>query len=609
MKNRVISRLLAGLACSMAFPLAAPAFAQDITVEEDDYPEAELSVVVTASLRQGGAQDIGHFRSIALGSDAIPRTESLTVEGLLGGHDLTLPAKQACQQMFCLTSAAMPAALPGRPDDRLFIGLGFDSNIDANKWTNEPLSVMAVVDRSGSMDGTPMAHVKAALHQMVEELGDKDRLGITIYGTESLVHLEPTAVKSNKAQLHKAIDDIEINGSTNMEAGLRLGYDAAFAEAEQFKGKVRMMLFTDEQPNTGDTDPASFMGMAAEASQRGIGLTTIGVGVQYDGELAADIGSVRGGNLFFLMNGDDARTLFKREFRNMVSEVAHDVTISMTPRSGYSVSGIFGVPDALMTDGEDGTINVTIPTAFLSSKGGGIYVALGKASGESFLPAERIDDGKALMQVSLGYVSALDGAKGSDRLSIDAPAGSAPQNLRKAQMLVDQYLVMKDAADLYHEKGEAKQAFAMLDGLEKRMKAAQLSGFDDEIDLVENLRAKVAFLSGYGGELPKTAQKHVKPLRVVGEWEVLSTRGVDDLARGDTLEFTDEMELITWFKRPRRGEDELYQSFQINENLIRVPDGDLAVNYRINGDRMILSTLDGLIEIRLRREGAGDVTG
>ena len=71
-----------------------------------------------------------------------------------------------------------------------------------------------------------------------------------------------------------------------MEAGLKVGYETAFATAPAFRGNTRLMLFTDEQPNVGRTDADSFIGMAEAASRRGIGLTTIGVGVQFDATLA-----------------------------------------------------------------------------------------------------------------------------------------------------------------------------------------------------------------------------------------------------------------------------------------------------------------------------------
>ncbi|MFC4292428.1 VWA domain-containing protein [Sphingorhabdus arenilitoris] len=585
--------------CLAALVPASPAVAQDS--QEDE--AAENNIIVTGTrVRQGGAQDIKHFRSLALSAQTLPRPESLTLEGLLGEHDLDLPADRQCAQLFCLSGHAMTANLPTRPDDKLFVGLGFATNIDADSWRREPISLMAVVDRSGSMSGQPIETVKAALKQIVEELGDDDRMGIAIYGTQSLVHQQPIAVKGNKAQLLAAIDAIDINGSTNMEAGLKIGYDAAFREAAQFAGKTRMMLFTDEQPNTGNTDSGSFMGLARDASLRGIGLTTIGVGVQYDGALATKISSVRGGNVFFLTGQDDARQVITKEFRNMVSEVAHDIIITMTPRGGYSVSGVFGVPDGLMQSGKDGSVSITVPTAFLSSNGGGIFASLGKNDKSKYLPSARIDDGLPLMTVALSYVSAVDGKQGNDEIAITAPDAKPAEKLRLAHMLVDQYFVFDGATRAYHQNGDAKTAYRLLDGLKGRVNSSDLSGLDDEKKLIETMHGKAALFAGYAGEQPK----ELRPLAVIGKWQVVSHNGVKDLRRGDVVEFTDDEEFVTYFKTPYRGENEMWQSFQINEKQISVPDGDLLVDYRVTGNVLRMESPDGFVKIILRRAGDAD---
>lgn len=584
--------------------VAPPLIAQDaepdtiIVVEQEDDEQSLSDVIVTGSrIRQGGAQDIQHFRSIALSAQTLPRPESLTVEGLMGEHDLTLPAGGACEQLFCLNVHSMAAWLPTRPDDHLFVGLGFDSNIDGESWKREPLSIMAVVDRSGSMTGAPIENVKAALHAMVDQLGPQDRLGIAIYGTNSLVHLVPTAVAGNKDALHASIDAITIDGSTNLEAGLKLGIDAALAEAAQYQGKTRLMLFTDERPNTGRTDALGFMGLAETASRAGIGMTTIGVGVQYDGALATKISSVRGGNLFFVDGPAKGKALMEKEFRNMVSEVAHDLVMTLTPQPGYKISGVFGVPDGLMKEGRDGSIALTVPTVFLASNGGGIFASLAKADTRTYLPPAALDPATALMTVSLSYTSALDGAKGSDAVAVGVPQGNAPAKLRLAQSLIDQYLTMDMATRVYHEKGDAKAAFAALDGLSKRLAAADLAELKTERELIDNMRGKAALFAGYAGEAPK----ELRPLGVLGKWRVVSLSGVDDLAKGDVMEFTQDGEAITYFQRPLRGEDELYQEFQINEREIYIPEGNLRVRYTVDGDRLRLYSRDDQVKIVLAR--------
>ena len=578
-----------------------PSFAQEVQEEDEaDYS----SIIVTGALRQGGAQDIQHFRMMAEEANTLPRPESLTVEGLLGEHDLSLPAGTACAQILCLNLHAMTANLPTRTNDLLFVGLGFDTNIDAAALKREPLSLMAVVDRSGSMDGEPIANVKAALHQIVEEMAPGDRLGITIYGSNSNVHLQPTGAGGNKQRLHDAIDAIEIEGSTFMEEGLRIGYDAAFAEAKSFDGNVRMMLFTDEQPNVGNTSAEGFMAMARDASKRGIGLTTIGVGMQYDGRLATQISSVRGGNLFFIDGPDKGRELMQKDFRNMVSEVAHDLVMTLAPRDGYRITGVFGVPDGMMRDGRDGAVTVTVPSAFLSSNGGGIYASLGKAEGRSFLPPAAVDDGAPLMDVSLSYASALDGKKRTEKLAVQAPAAAPPANLRLAHTLVDEYLVLDASTRAFHLDGDPRRAFALLDGLKGRLAAVDYADLTDERGLVDTMHGKAALYAGYSSEapppMPSKAERQV--MRVVGKWRVVALNGVDELARNDVLEFTEDEELITYFGRPLKGEDELLQSYEIDENMIRIPGGDLEMRYRLDGDRLDLRTRDGQSRISLRRE-------
>ncbi|MFD2578373.1 hypothetical protein ACFSTD_06630 [Novosphingobium colocasiae] len=69
----------------MALLACTPALAQD----QDDQNQIYLGdIIVTAAVRQGGAQDIRHFRQTA--ATGMPRPEMLTVEGLMGEHDLTI---------------------------------------------------------------------------------------------------------------------------------------------------------------------------------------------------------------------------------------------------------------------------------------------------------------------------------------------------------------------------------------------------------------------------------------------------------------------------------------------------------------------------------------
>lgn len=591
-------RLLALSAALLAF---APLAAQEASVlpEEEEQEETDDTIIMTGSMRvrQGGAQDIRHFRSIAA-DVGMPRPESLTIEGLMGEHDLSLPATRPCSQLFCLVTEAMAADLPTRPHDRLFVGLGFASNIDAESWRREPLNLVAVVDKSGSMSGQPLNLVRRSLRQIVGQMRDGDQLSIVLYGTTSHLYLAPTPIGTDRERVLAAIDRIESEGSTAMEEGLKLGYRTAFASAPAFDGNTRLMLFTDEQPNVGRTDAESFMGLAETASSDGIGLTTIGVGVQFDGALATRVSSVRGGNLFFISDEATVRTVFENQLDTMVSELAHDVRITMSPREGYSISGVFGVPDGLMADAGDGVVTIDVPTAFLSTNGGGIFLSLAKSGERQHLPAAALEGHTPLLEVALSYVGARDGAQGSDRVTVAAPAGRPSAPLRLAHLLTDEYFALRGASVAFHRQGDARQAYHLLSGLSDRIEASRIEGLGDERELVGDMLEQAAYYAGYSGERPRS----LRHLAVIGSWQVSQATGVEDIRRGDMLAFFDDEELVTTRRNPRRGEEpEDYERYQINERQIYLPESDLVLDYRARGDRLILEDERGLARITLTR--------
>lgn len=596
--------LLSGIAlAALALPLS-PAFAQTSTPpppqddQQEQHDDADALIVTGMRVRQGGAQDIKHFRSAAAGA-GLPLPEGLTVEGLMGEHDLTLPSSAACRQLFCIVAESMPAALPLRADDKLFVGVGFASNLDASQWKRDPLNLVAVVDQSGSMDGQPLELVRQSLLKILGQMRAGDRMSIILYGEDAHVILKPTDLAGNRERIAAAIRAITSEGSTNMESGLRLGYDTAFADAPRFKGNTRVMLFTDEQPNVGATDAESFMGMAEAASHKGIGLTTIGVGVQFDAGLATKVSSTRGGNLFFIADSTEVASVFDKQLDTMGSEVAHDLALTLKPAAGYRISGVFGVPADVMEETAEGTITVRVPTVFLSANGGGIFATLAKASDRQDLPAAQIAPGTPVLDVAVSWNDAKTGAPGTDHAAALTPTGKASVALQSAHLLVDEFLAVRDASVAYHKKEDPKAAFALLDGLASRIQAASLPGMDDETKLVGNMRAQAAFYSGYGGELPK-AMRH---LAVVGRWEVTGATGFEDIHRGDQMEFTKEKELLTYRKASGFESADETEVYEINEKQVHLVASRLVMNYAPKGDKMVmsLSDNDGRAYIWLRR--------
>ena len=559
--------------------------------QDDD--QALQEVIVTGSfIRQGGAQDVNFLRG-EVQSSRIPHPETFTAEGLLGSHNILFDSDRACAKLFCLIGEASTAELLVQPEARYLVGLGFASKLSAQQWRRPPLNLVAVVDKSGSMDGTPLELVKKSLLQIVQQLQPDDQLSIVLYGSTTHVHLAPTSAGSdNRAQLQQSIAAIVSEGSTFLEAGLALGYDVARSTREAFPGTTHVMLFTDERPNVGNTAAAGFMSMARSAARIGIGLTTIGVGVQFDAALATQISSVRGGNLFFLRDASDVTAVFANELDNMVTEVAHDLKLSITPAAGYKVAGVYGVPGELLGYQGDQTVEVNVPSVFLSTKAGAIFVTVAKRLEDADLPARPLLGDEPLLRVALSYTPAETTVPEADAMSVAPPSGPPSQVMQLGHLLIDEFTVLRRATTAHHLENDQQAAYRYMRALASRLRQTKLADLDQERKLVDSLEERFAFLSGNQRE-PGLARSSAA--RLWGMWRVRSVQGRTEFRPNEKLEFTADSQL-RWFQR-EAGEHVLTDEFEfsLSRRQILVEDTGEIYNYELRGNELVLEERPGTL--------------
>ncbi len=585
--------MLALAAC--VFPLLASA---QLPPPEDD---ESLQEVITTGMRvsQGGAQDIKFFRG-EVEFERIPQPGDLTAEGLMSEHDIVFPAEAPCPQLFCVTGEASTVDLIAVPQARHLAGIGFATNIDEKTWRRDPVNLIAVVDKSGSMDGEPLELVRKSLGVMARQLRPSDQLTIVLYGNVSHVHLPTTrADRAGLARILESIGEIVSEGSTSMEAGLRLGYDVAHATSPAFAGRTRLILFTDERPNTDATDAESFMGMAEAASRNGVGLTTVGVGVQFNAELATRIGSVRGGNLYFLRHESDVNELFTGQLDYMVSELAHDLTLTITPAAGLKISGVYGVPGQLLGWQDGNQIQVTLPTVFLDNRGGAIFVALAPDSADAFLPQGPVVT--PLLDVTVTYLPLKSGGPERHAVSIGARPEGASHGMRLGQLLIDEFTVLHAATSAHYLRNDREAAYQLVSRFKQRLDASTLSGLDQEKKLLDSLHTRIAFLSGHGG----TEARAVPYTRLWGRWKIDRVYGEVDFERGQLLEFTPDNNLrITGATDDGDQRDET-EDYLSNNKQIYLPDSELVFHYSIRGDKLTLHHRRTGVWVRLKRDAEG----
>lgn len=188
-----------------------------------------------------------------------------------------------------------------------------------------PANLVFLIDTSGSMQPAErLPLIQSALKLLVNDLRAQDNITIVTYAGGTHVALAPTA-GNNKTAIKAAIDSLNAYGSTGGEAGLRLAYEQA--EKGFIKGGVnRILLTTDGDFNLGITDPKDIEALVKKEREKGITLSTLGVGDDnFNEAMMVRIADVGNGNYSYIDSLSEAQKVLNDEMHQTLVTIAKDV--------------------------------------------------------------------------------------------------------------------------------------------------------------------------------------------------------------------------------------------------------------------------------------------
>lgn len=196
-----------------------------------------------------------------------------------------------------------------------------------------PINVGLVIDKSGSMkDDAKLVKMKKALIQFVEKLRTDDYISLIVYDTEAYLLLSARKV-GNKEQIKKAIYSIQADGNTNLNGGMVMGFEEVMKYYDPSRSN-RLILLTDGIANVGEVNPSKIIQNALKFSEKGISLSTVGIGKDVQTDLLKILARKGNGKSYFVGKIDEIETVFQYEIESLLCPLAKNIVLSIeTPKS------------------------------------------------------------------------------------------------------------------------------------------------------------------------------------------------------------------------------------------------------------------------------------
>lgn len=192
-----------------------------------------------------------------------------------------------------------------------------------------PLNLSFVLDRSGSMSGSPMAMARTATQVALRLLQPHDRVSVVAFDS-TVETVVPAQLATDPEALCRAVEGITERGYTALHAGWLEG---AMLTAQHHDPQAlnRVILLSDGQANEGETRVEVIAQHVRGLTARGVSTSTIGLGRSYDETLLQGMADAGDGNYEHIEHDDALPAFFAAELQGLTRTTGHTVSLGVEP--------------------------------------------------------------------------------------------------------------------------------------------------------------------------------------------------------------------------------------------------------------------------------------
>lgn len=252
-------------------------------------------------------------------------------------YDKSLPPLEIPEELVGVSITCSRPSLPRIDEHQLVYALiEAAPPHEAKTSPRPPLNVCLVIDRSTSMQGERLDTVKRTSIELTHQLLPEDILSIVGFSdrAEVLVSAEHHPEDRN---IQSQIQRLVAGGGTEIYQGL----EAGFLEIRKVSrpGYIDHIILLTDGRTYGDE--ADCLKLAEQAATYGVGISCLGIGVEWNDSLLDSLASRTGGSIMFISQPIEIRHFLKQKINGLNQVYAEHVSLNLTTNSMVELTYAF----------------------------------------------------------------------------------------------------------------------------------------------------------------------------------------------------------------------------------------------------------------------------
>ena len=228
---------------------------------------------------------------------------------------------------------AQPSIVPPRELTRFYLLTELGALRESAILDPLPLDLALSVDRSSSMKGPKLFEVKHSLLNLLDQLRSEDLLTLVFFDNKPEVLADGQDI-SGRAGIEVALDRLVAQGGTTISGGLAAALERLMSRHSHARVSS-LVLLTD-----GNTygDEARCYELAGSARDRGVSITALGMGLDWNRELLDRLAAISGGSSNFVERPSDLQAVFDDVVMRLRATLASGMRLTLTPGPGVRIA-------------------------------------------------------------------------------------------------------------------------------------------------------------------------------------------------------------------------------------------------------------------------------